>query len=90
MALVSGHGALRMSRAALPMAIACGVTDMAANGLYLVATRGGALSVIVTLASLYPASTVILARVFLHERLGRLQIVGVAASLVAIVLIVRG
>jgi len=90
MALVSGHGALRMPRAVLPMAIACGVTDMAANGLYLVATRGGALSVIVTLASLYPASTVILARVFLHERLGRLQIVGVAASLVAIVLIVRG
>lgn len=90
MALVRGHGGLRMSRTVLPMAIACGVTDMAANGLYLVATRGGALSVIVTLASLYPASTVILARVVLHERLGRLQIAGIAASLVAIVMIVSG
>jgi len=35
---------------------------MTANALYLVATRGGPLSMIVTLASLYPASTVVLAR----------------------------
>jgi drug/metabolite transporter (DMT)-like permease len=90
MALVSGVGRLKMPRAVLPMAIGCGVLDMGANGLYLVATRGGALSVIVTLASLYPASTVILARLILHERLGRLQIAGVVACLIAIVLIVRG
>jgi drug/metabolite transporter (DMT)-like permease len=90
MALVSGVGTLRMPRAVLPMAIGCGVIDMSANGLYLVATRGGALSLIVTLASLYPASTVILARIVLHERLGRLQIAGVVACLIAIVMIVRG
>ena len=90
MALVSGHGALRMPRDMLPMAIACGMLDMTANALYLVATRGGPLSVIVTLASLYPASTVVLARLVLHERLSRLQIAGVAACLVAIVLVVGG
>jgi drug/metabolite transporter (DMT)-like permease len=90
MALVSGHCALRMPRDVLPMAILCGMLDMTANALYLVATRGGSLSTIVTLASLYPASTVVLARLVLHERLSRLQIAGVAACLVAIVLIVGG
>lgn len=90
MAVVAGHGALRMPAAVLPMAIACGLIDMLANALYLWATRGGALSVVVTLASLYPASTVILARVVLHERLARLQVAGVACAFVAIVLIVRG
>jgi drug/metabolite transporter (DMT)-like permease len=88
MALVAGHGALRMPRTALPLAIGCGLLDMAANGLYLLATRRGALSLIVTLASLYPASTVILARIILRERLSWVQTAGVATCLVAIVLIV--
>ena len=35
---------------------------MIANGLYLVAVRQGQLSLVATLASLYPASTVLLAR----------------------------
>ncbi len=67
-----------------------GVLDMTANALYLAATRYGALSVVVTLASLYPASTVILARVILRERLSRWQLTGVLCALVAIVLIVAG
>jgi drug/metabolite transporter (DMT)-like permease len=90
MVLVTGRGALRMPARAVPMAIACGLLDMSANALYLVATWGGSLSVTVTLASLYPASTVILARIFLHERLGRLQVAGVVACLAAIVMIVGG
>ena len=90
MALASGHGAVGVPRRVLPMAIGCGLIDMAANALYLVAARGAPLSVVVTLASLYPASTVILARLVLHERLGPLQIAGVFACLVAIVMIVRG
>lgn len=74
--------------AALPPAIACGGLDMVANGLYLAAVRQGQLSLIATLASLYPASTVLLARLVLGERLGRLQLVGVAAAVAATVLIV--
>ena len=69
-------------------AIACGGLDMVANALYLIAVREGQLSLIATLASLYPASTVLLARVVLGERLGRWQQVGVASAVAAIVLIV--
>jgi uncharacterized membrane protein len=87
MALVSRQ-AMIVPRAALAPAIACGGLDMVANALYLVAVRQGQLSLVATLASLYPASTVLLARVVLGERLGSWQQVGVAAAGVAIVLIV--
>jgi uncharacterized membrane protein len=76
-------------RAAMPAALACGGLDMAANALYLVAVRQGQLALVATLASLYPASTVLLARIVLGERLGRWQQVGVAGAVLAIVLIVR-
>jgi drug/metabolite transporter (DMT)-like permease len=69
-------------------AIGCGVLDMLANALYLVATRHGPLSLVATLASLYPASTVLLARVTLGERLTRAQALGVVCSLVAVALMV--
>ena len=74
----------------LLLTIACGVIDMFANALYLVAARIGPLSVVVTLVSLYPASTVLLARVVLGERLNTRQLAGVVCALAAIALIVSG
>jgi len=72
------------------MIIVAGVIDMCANALYLLATRYGMLSIVAVLASLYPASTVLLARVVLRERLNRLQIAGVACALVAVGMIATG
>ncbi len=72
------------------MIASAGLVDMLANALYLVATRYGMLSIVAVLASLYPASTVLLARVVLRERLSRLQIAGVGCALVAIGLIAAG
>jgi drug/metabolite transporter (DMT)-like permease len=72
------------------LVILSGVIDMLANALYLIAARKGPLSIVVTLSSLYPASTVLLARVVLGERLNLWQITGVGCALGAIVLIVGG
>lgn len=88
-ALASGVS-LRMPMAMVSLAVVCGVMDMAANALYLLAAQRGPLSIVVTLASLYPASTVLLARVVLGERLNLWQISGVGCALAAVVLIVRG
>jgi drug/metabolite transporter (DMT)-like permease len=77
-----------MDRRVLTIAAAGGALDMLANALYLVATRSGPLSIVVTLASLYPASTVLLARVVLGERLSSAQAAGVACALAAVTLIV--
>jgi drug/metabolite transporter (DMT)-like permease len=75
---------------ALWLALVCGAVDMAANALYLQAARIGPLSVVVTLSSLYPASTVLLARVVLGERLNLWQVAGAGCALAAIALIVSG
>jgi drug/metabolite transporter (DMT)-like permease len=64
------------------------VIDVLANALYLIATHHGPLSVVVTLSSLYPAGTVVLALAVLGERLSALQGAGIACALVAVLLIV--
>jgi len=88
MALVASQS-LRLPTGIVGTVVAGGVLDMLANLLYMIATRSGPLSVVVTLASLYPASTVLLARVILHERLNARQWIGIACALVAVVAIVR-
>jgi drug/metabolite transporter (DMT)-like permease len=86
-ALIGGWP-LRMPAAVGATAVAGGALDMLANLLYLVATWYGPLAIVATLASLYPASTVLLARFTLGERLTRAQSVGVLCAIVAVVVIV--
>ena len=59
---------------------AAGVLDVGANALYLAATREGLLSIVAVLSSLYPVATVVLARVFLGERLHRQQVAGLVLA----------
>jgi len=87
---IAGGRSLRMPAQVTALVIFAGVMDMLANALYLLATRQGPLSIVVTLSSLYPASTVLLARIVLGERLRPWQVTGVGCALAAVVLIVSG
>jgi uncharacterized membrane protein len=85
-ALVSGRS-FRLPRASLRTVLAAGMLDVLANALYLLAVREGMLSIVATLSSLYPASTVLLAYLLLGERLRWVQIAGLGVATVAVVMI---
>jgi drug/metabolite transporter (DMT)-like permease len=74
-----------------PALIAIGFLDTGGNALYAAASSShGLISVVSVLASLYPVVTVLLARLLLGERVQRTQDVGVAVTLVGVVLITAG
>src|SRR5436309_2808858 len=75
----------RVSRGA-PVAGA-GLFDVGANAVVLLAVRRGLLSLVAPVAALYPATTVMLARIVLHEKLGRQRVGGLALGLVGLALI---
>ncbi|MBF8188744.1 DMT family transporter [Nonomuraea sp. K274] len=79
--------ALRPGAGSLHIILAAGALDMAANVLYLLAERQGLISLVAVLVSLYPASTLLLARKVLGERLRGIQVAGVACALGAVALI---
>jgi drug/metabolite transporter (DMT)-like permease len=61
--------------------LAVGVGDTGANALFAVASETGSDAVVAVLGSLYPVTTVLLARAFLGERLTARQAAGVALAL---------
>ena len=71
----------------LPTLLAIGAVDMTANVLFVIAAQTGALAISAVLTSLYPASTVFLARAVLKERLQLSQKIGVGLALVGVGLI---
>lgn len=73
-----------------PLVIGAGVLDIAANALFLYAIRGGFLTLVAVLSSLYPAATIVLARAFLKEKLSSGQLFGVVLALTGIALIAAG
>lgn len=89
-AAVATRRTLRPDRSALPMIVGCGILDMLANLLYLLAVQRGMLSIVAPLSSLYPAATVLLAWLVLRERLFWFQLAGLACAAVAIALITVG
>jgi drug/metabolite transporter (DMT)-like permease len=65
----------------VPSLLVIGCGDLAANGLFAVASSRGEVSVASVLGSLYPVMTILLARVVLAERLRPIQQVGAVLSL---------
>lgn len=78
------------ARPAWGLVLLAGIGDMGANILFLLAQRSGLLVVASVLTDLYPAATVLLARVVLHERLAPVQLGGVVAAGAAVTLITLG
>ena len=75
-------------REAMPIAMTAGVLDVSATVLFLAAVYSGPLALVAVLASFYPASTVLLARIFLRERFPATRTVGFGFATLAIWLIV--
>jgi drug/metabolite transporter (DMT)-like permease len=75
---------------AVRLAALCGPLGAAATGAFLLATQSGFLTVTGVLTSLYPASTVLLAALVLHEKVHRAQGVGLALCGVAIACVAAG
>ena len=71
----------------LPILIFIGVADFAANLLLGVATTKGLVSLAMVLGSLYPIATALLAFKFLHERLHKVQYVGIALAVLGVSII---
>jgi drug/metabolite transporter (DMT)-like permease len=78
---VGGRVARPSRRDALAL-VALGAIDLFATGLYGLANRHGQLSIVAVVGSLYPVSTLVLARFVLRERAARSQVAGVALALV--------
>jgi drug/metabolite transporter (DMT)-like permease len=76
------------SRRVIMAAGLVGVLGAVATTLYFLSTHAGMLAIVAVVTSLYPAITVVLAAMLLHERVRGLQSVGLALALVAVTLIV--
>ncbi|GGU95626.1 hypothetical protein GCM10010182_10100 [Actinomadura cremea] len=77
-------------RALIALALLSGTLDAGANVLFVFATQHGLLSLAAVLTSLYPAITVLLARVAYSERLRAVQRVGLAVAATGVVLVTAG
>jgi drug/metabolite transporter (DMT)-like permease len=89
MALVVLRRGKTPSASPLPwVAIAlAGMLDSAGNVLFAMAAQIGRLDIAAVVGSLYPATTVLLARTVLKERLQPRQVMGLGAALTAVVMI---
>jgi drug/metabolite transporter (DMT)-like permease len=71
----------------LPLVLASGILDSSANAFYLLAVREGLMSVVATINSFYPASTLLLATKLDRERIHRPQAIGLVLAVCALLFI---
>jgi drug/metabolite transporter (DMT)-like permease len=84
------RSSLGAARPSLSASAAAGALDSLANFAFLLAVRDGDLAIVAVITALYPASTVVLARAFLAERIGAVQLAGLGLAAVAVSLLAVG
>jgi drug/metabolite transporter (DMT)-like permease len=89
-AVIALHGRIDRRPPRWGLAIGSGALGALANLAFLLAVRSGDLSIVAVITALYPAATVLLARVVLGERLHPSQVVGLAAAALAVSLLALG
>lgn len=75
------------TRKEFPRLIFIGVADFSANVFLGVASTHGLVSIVMVVGSLFPITTAVLAYKILHERLHRVQYVGIALAVMGVALI---
>ncbi|MBV9817319.1 MAG: DMT family transporter [Solirubrobacterales bacterium] len=74
-------------RASRRWGVTAGALSGVANLLYLAASGQGQLAIVAVLTALYPAITVALAAGLLHERMGRMQVIGLLTAAASVAMI---
>lgn len=82
--LVARRHPVLPGRSALPLVLASGLLDAGANLALLTAVRTDLLTVVAPLAALYPAATVVLARLVLHEQITGRRAAGLVIALLGL------
>jgi uncharacterized membrane protein/dienelactone hydrolase len=83
-----GAAVVHYSRTNLSYAILCGLLNaLGAWALFAALKRGGKASIVAPLTALYPVVVIVLVPLVLHESVSRLQWVGVACSMIAVLLL---
>ena len=81
---------LRLDRPSAALGTIAGFFDVSASALFIFASQHGRLDEAVVITSLYPAVTVLLARLVLKEHFSRWKFIGLLAALAAVPLIAAG
>lgn len=69
------------------LVLLAGLGDVTGNVFFIIATREGALAVAAVLTSLYPVATILLARIFLKEKIAMSQNIGIVLAVGACALL---
>ena len=89
-AVIATRAPVRLAMPPALLGMMAGFLDITASALFIYATQRGRLDEAVVITSLYPAVTVLLARLVLKEHFSRWKFVGLLAALAAVPMISAG